>query len=549
MIARLPGWQKKTGFSLFRSFFIFIFCLFSFSAAAFSNGLTVSNVSIVDRDADADTTVIEFDITWNNSWSDSINHDAAWIFFKYSTDSGTTWNHATLKTSGTDPSGFSDGTPSSSAYNAMQILVTSDKKGMFYRPAHQNSGTVNFTDVRAVWNYAADGVSDAQAIAAATSVKVFAYEMVYVPGGGFYFGDLFNGTAVNPYNVEFGGAGGTRPGAILDDMAIQFSTATTDWYYNTDAGANDRALGASFVVGDQFPKGFVATYVMKYEVTEQQWVDFFNTLTSAQKTTRDMTAAGPKGKNTDGVSNRNTIAWTTGNATTTRGDRAMCWLNWMHLAAFLDWSALRPMTEIEFEKFARGPDYPTGASYKAWESTSITACAAAGISGTQDGTETCGTANANSTWSNITFSTGTAGTDNQSGPTRAGMYATASTPTRLLSGGSYYGIMDLIGNCSEMVVSIGTANGDGLGFTGTNGDGVLTSTSSYEGNATNSGWPGLDATNNRGITGATGVGERGCSWADTTTIQCSVGARTDSTSHPATAANDIGGRGVRRENS
>lgn len=548
MIARLPSWQKKIGSFLFRSFFIFSFFAFAFSFSAFANNMTVSNVSIVDRDADADTTVIEFDISWNNSWSDSVNHDAAWIFFKYSTDSGTTWNHATLKTSGLNPSGFADGAPSSSAYNAMEILVTADKKGMFYRPAHQDSGTVNFTDVQAVWDYGADGVTDSQAIAAATSVKVFAYEMVYVPSGGFYFGDLFNGTAVSPYNIEYGN--NTRPGAIIDDQALEFGSAGTLWYYNTDAGANDRATGNTFTVGDHFPKGFLATYVMKHEISEQQWVDFFNTLTSAQKTTRDMTAASPKGKNADTVSNRNTIAWTSGDATTTRPNRAMCWLNWMHLAAFLDWSALRPMTEIEFEKFARGPNYPAAAAYKAWESTSITACAAGGHSGTQDGTETCSTANANATWNNITFTGGTAGTDDQSGPTRVGMYADSTTTTALLSGASYYGILDLIGNCSEMVVSIGSSAGQGLSFSGSNGDGILTSTTSYEGNATNPGWPGTDTTSeDRGITLATGAGERGCSWSDTVTASCSVGARVDSTSHPATAANDIGGRGVRRENS
>ena len=43
------------------------------------------------------------------------------------------------------------------------------------------------------------------------------------------------------------------------------------------------------------------------------------------------------------------------------------WLSWADVAAYLDWSGLRPMTELEFEKACRGPNAPVAGEY-AWGS-------------------------------------------------------------------------------------------------------------------------------------------------------------------------------------
>ena len=97
------------------------------------------------------------------------------------------------------------------------------------------------------------------------------------------------------------------------------------------------------------------------------------------------------------------------------------------------------------------------------------------------------------------------------GPLRAGFWATSSTTTRASSGAGYYGNMELSGNVQERTVTVG--NSAGLAFSGTHGDGVLSSVTSYEGNATNIDWPGIDATSqDRGVTAATGIGSRGCDW-------------------------------------
>ncbi len=570
MIARLPGWQRTNrlvlgnhfdAFSFLRVAFLFFIFLGLFSYSAFANNLSITNTETADLDTTNDTIDVEFDISWANSWKDNENYDAVWVFLKYCTSSctsnGATWSHATLKTSGTNPADISRGSGT-----LLDVIVSADKKGAFIQRTGNGTGTVTTTNMQLKWDYGSDGVSDATAYASTTKVRVFGIEMVYVPEGPFYLGDIADGTANGTaYNIEFGGAATSLPGLVSSGGDLQFNTTAGTFYYN-NAGApnaNDSADGAIFTLPATYPLGYSAFYAMKYEITEGQWVAFFNTLTANGQTNRDITVASAK--NSDGVTTRNTIAFTSGtDATTTRADRAMTWLGWPDLAAYLDWAALSPMTEPQYEKAAKGPVYPSAAAQYAWGSTTISGCVAAGHSGTNDGTETCtagacaGTGTCYVTYNNITFSNGLAGTDNQTGATRAGLYATGSTTTRAQTGASYWGIMDLTGNVTEMVVGMGcigasAGNFTSRQFTGSNGDGNLVNISSatYDGNATNQDWPGLSTTVTQGITGttaATGMGKRGGSWATTTVALLAVPNRTGSCTAVA-RANTSGGRGVR----
>ncbi len=528
---KLEQIKKNCSFtSLFKSLIFLAFWFFLQPVAVSANNISISNQALVGQDSSATTIKVQFDISWSNSWRDSTNYDAAWVFFKYSTDSGSTWNHATLKTSGTNPTNFSAGSGTK-----IDIVVPTDKKGCFIQRSSLGSGALSTTSVQVVWDYGQDGVSDSAASNSSAQVKVIAIEMVYVSQGGFYLGDTTAGTN-GEFQWESSVAGTVENEADLLSFEAAVGTANA-WYYTSDTGGtDDAASGAIFTVSSSFPKGYAAFYCMKYEITEGQWVDFFNTLTTAQKTNRDITDA--TGKNSDAVVNRNTIAWTTGDATTSKTDRACSYLSWMDIAAYADWAGLRPMSELEFEKAGRGPLYPVAGEY-AWGSTSITA--AVTISGTEAGTETITTANANAAYNNTTFlGTGDGGT----GPLRAGIFATSSTTTRVTSGASYYGIMELSGNVWERAVSIGTTTG--RGFSGTHGDGILTATSSYEGNATNLDWPGVDTTSAaRGITGAAGSGLRGGGWATTTAGRLAVSNRWKAGTTDTTRGTDYGGRCVR----
>ena len=102
--------------------------------------------------------------------------------------------------------------------------------------------------------------------------------------------------------------------------------------------------------------------------------------------------------------------------------------------------------------------------------------------------------------------------------------------------------MELSGNLSEHVVSIGNASG--RAFLGNHGEGTLTTLTSYEGNANVTGWVGVDATTERGVTGAAGSGFRGGSWQDSEG-RLHVSDRANATLTASDSQSTFGGRGVR----
>ena len=212
--------------------------------------------------------------------------------------------------------------------------------------------------------------------------------------------------------------------------------------------------------------------------------------------------------------------------------------------AYLDWAALRPMTELEFEKAARGPLSPVAGEY-AWGSTSITAAVTISMS-PELGLETITTAGANCCYNVTTFSRGDdflgAGTTYTQGPLRVGIFAT-STSTRATSGAGYYGAMELSGNLEERTVTIGNATG--RAFTGLHGDGVLVSLAGYEGNADVTNWPGTDATPARGVTGGTGGGRKAGSWTNSSCGVCEISDRTVAAQDISSRNSAFGARGVR----
>jgi hypothetical protein len=476
------------------SFFVFFvvmgaICIFP-TRPALANNLAVSNAQLVSHNSANGTVNVRFDLGWDNSWRNRLNRDAVWVFVKYSTDSGVTWKHAHLKTAGVNPAGVSVGTGT-----ALTLTVPSDKLGAFAERSGDGIGRAAAAGVELVWDFAADGLQASDT----ARVKVFGIEMVYVPEGSFYAGDHATASAALKQ-----GSADTDSWLIQSNSAVNVSGATADGFYYQSAGnGGEDSNGSSFTISAAFPKGFGAFYVMKHEVTEGLWAGFFNTLTAAQKSNRDLTAAD--GKSSDSAVNRNTIDWTSGAALSTREDRACGFLSWMDGCAFADWAALRPLTELEFEKMARGKEVEAVSGEFVWGNLTITA--AASISGAEDGSENIDTDSANAHYSAQSL----AGGDGSQGPLRSGIFATQES-TKTQAGAGFYGAMELAGNLSERLVTIG--NAAGRAFLGSHGDGSLTTRANYEGNATNLDWPGLDTDATRGVTGAEGSGFRGGSWAD-----------------------------------
>jgi filamentous hemagglutinin family protein len=109
--------KNRLFFSLGLSFRL-VFCVTQ--NLVYANNLSINNVSMEDRDATNNTVVVEFDISWFNSWRNTVNHDAVWIVLKITSGSSIPI-HGLLETAGTDPSGTSPGSNAD-----IEIYIPSD---------------------------------------------------------------------------------------------------------------------------------------------------------------------------------------------------------------------------------------------------------------------------------------------------------------------------------------------------------------------------------------------------------------------------------------
>ena len=477
--------MKKRTITLFTAL-----ALLLFAGSVAANNINVSNIRVTGQNTTAgennpaNYTLVQFDLSWENSWRTSSapnNWDAALVFVKYRVGSGD-WQHAWLNNTG-----HSSGTGTSATIDAGLLTpgtafhaTTNPALGVFIYRSADGTGNFSITGAQLRWNYGANGVADN----ATVDVKVFAIEMVYVPAGNFYVGS--GGTETSAFYMY---PTTTNPYQITGEGAITVGTTDGNLYYPSSTYGGDQ----SGPIPANFPKGYAAFYCQKYEISQQQYVDFLNTLTSAQASTRYPNA----------TTNRHAITVSGGVYSTTNPYVACNFLSWMDGAAYSDWAGLRPMTELEFEKACRGLETPVANEY-AWGTATV-----AGNAYTLENDNATNEGIA----SNYSTSTGNASYDitdgSIDGPLRVGIFAAhADNSGRITAGASYYGIMELSGNLWERAVTVGNATG--RDFTGLHGNGAL-STNGY---ANETAWPGLTSGE---VTGATGSGFRGGHWSSSAT--------------------------------
>lgn len=441
--------MKKISFLLFLAFF------WQFSHA---NNVSITNVTINGSD-------IGFNLGWDNSWKDAVNYDAVWVFIKYRQPNGD-WLHATLNSSGHN-------FPAAASFE-----LPSDYKGLFVFRTNTGAGTNTFTACTIRWNNLADGVANTANI----QVKVSGIEMVKIPSGNYYLGDggafgrFIQQTSTKavqitdqPTIVKTGGFG--------DDLQIRQNGILVDGDDGIDVN------GITTINNPGYPTGYQRFYIMKYEISQGQYTDFLNTITSTQAASR-----------TQGANANYPIIGFHPNYAANEPERAMAYLNWSDGCAYADWAGLRPMSELEYEKASRGGLFPVPGEF-AWGSVSIHNTAYNFVNPGQANESISnpgqGTGNAlyNATYINIGM------------PARSGIFASSAiNPNREETGASYYGVMELSGNAFERCVTLGSVTG--RNFNGSHGDGAL----SIDGFSNNSGWPGYS---NGTISTSTGAGLRG----------------------------------------
>jgi formylglycine-generating enzyme required for sulfatase activity len=493
--------------------------------ALFINTITANNLNITNVSVPSSTT-IQFDIDWENSWNISgINYDAVWVFVKAQVCGGsaTPYSHADLSSTGHSVTG-----------GVLQIDVVSDNKGVFIR--RSSLGTGNIATATVTLTFATSYV------VANTNFEVVGIEMVYVPAGSFTVGD---GSTINAsHSTASFGSNNSTPRPITSEAAM-----AQDYLRNDKAG--DGYITAHAAIIASFPKGYNAFYCMKYEISQQQYVTFLNLIDFNQQASRTAvspsSAAGTLAMTTTGNENRNYIKIVTpGNATSAAvygndfnnndvydeagdGQNIACnYLSWDDLKAYLDWAALRPMTELEFEKACRGVNASL-LNELAWGSTSINQAISSSLINSGEAGEV-----STSTADGLCAYLG--GASATLGPLRTGFAATSITG-RTGAGASYWGILDLSGNVWEQTFQCGYYNGSVRTsvpiFTGVLGDGEIDAT----GNA--------DATNWGGGVAMSIV--RGGNWEYTAQrAQVSDRYYVNSTTQNSARTCRTGGRGVRQ---
>ncbi|MFZ4061552.1 MAG: SUMF1/EgtB/PvdO family nonheme iron enzyme [Bacteroidia bacterium] len=580
-----------------------LFCILAIVAAghgsvllanniAASNAVTTGQNTTAGTNAAANYTLVEFDLSWGNSWRASTgpsNWDAAWVFVKFmvgvsnpvftgASSSGTTVTVSSTanlrvgmpvyKTAGTGTfaantviSSISSATtfvvsvaPSPALSNATiscqriwehasldatagnhtapatsAISVPSDSTGAFIYRSANGTGTFSLSDVQLRWVYGTNGVRDD----AVLQVKVFAIETVWVPQGSFVVGS--GGSATSEFYTHTTNV----PFQISSENQITVGTSSGNLYYPNSSFGGDQAGP----IPAAFPKGYAGFYCMKYEISQGDYRDFLNTLTYTQQTSRAVNVTGIAG--TEALSNtcRNGIdIQTPGVAASFTPAVYACNLDGdanYNEAVDGEWIACTFLSWMD------------GCAYVDWaglrpmtELEYEKACRGdqAAVSGEYawgSASITGATGISNDGANNETFSNAGANcaynySGGVPGPLRVGAFAGGAT-TRAQAGATYYGIMEMSGNLWDRVVTIGKSTG--RNFTGLNGNGQL----SPNGHANQSLWPQISGSE---VTGADGSGFRGGDWSNVASY-ARVSDRNSAANTTTIRSGGYGFRGVR----
>lgn len=430
--------------------------------------LLANNVAIENLNTKT-STHFEFEVSWENSWRNDTgnlkNYDALWIFAKYQED-GEDWKH--LKIS-----------PVSSKHQVqnsdLELQAESDSAGFFIYPKLNGIFPFQRTELK---------IEQAKNIdLEKVNLKVFAIEMAYIPQGGYFLGDSLS-------NFSFKNA---------SDLSALWIDSEDPIYKGNAANQLCDTCSYTESIPANFPKGTEAFYCMKYEISQAQYAAFLNTLNFTQQQNRigkdlnfleigNTIVPTPKRyrnglvleAKTEGKHAKFACDLNTNNAVNSADDGGNISCNFLNeedLKAYLDWAALRPMTELEYEKICRGPANYNPKEY-AWGNTLVSNANNLIQAGTAE-EYSSDTIENNHGFANHLYPI-QSGAYYIEGPIRCGFAANAQSD-RKSAGAAFYGVMEMSGNLWEQCVR---AFGEGLSFEAKCGDGELDA----NGNSNVQGW-------------------------------------------------------------
>lgn len=403
-----------------------------------ANNLKIENITF-----DQAGGTLSFDISWENSWNMSADyHDAVWVFAKYKASNSNQWK----------PIVFDDGNGNLASISGTDLEFRTKEVGFIVKSAviMSNQNDISATTVT-ISGLSIEGINP--------SVMVFGTEMVYVPQGDYYVGDGSNS------NESF-----STP---TDFAPVLIEQNTSEIFFRSGSSGN------TIDFGTVYPNGYEDFYSMKYEITQGQMVDFFNSLNQDQQfrlttfnfvnsfkyplalsnTVVDRMGIAFIENNTD-----STVASVFGMDLNNNGifneadDGATLACNFIsteYISMYLKWAGLRPMSEMEYEKACRGSEQPVR--------NELAIGSAFFQSLNPDMITNPGSSNEINSSGNLNLESG------NSGPMRVGFSAPADA-SRLSSGNSFYGIANLSDNLAEYTISVESLNFNGA----THGDGLFT---------------------------------------------------------------------------
>ena len=396
---------------------------------------------------------VKFTVAWNNSWRNEKNYDAAWIFFKLpASDHQPLYNHVKILPTGHRMlSNLQPGSPKPA------FEVTKDGVGFYVYPSEKYRGNVRWTI-----EIALDPKITRDQLVSRGSMSITAYgiEMVQIPQAAFTIGEADTALARKNYSFFLSDENGKPSGLWKinsESESIPIGREKGKLYYNSQVAQYHGDQKG--IVPPEFPKGYKAFYIMKYETTQGQYCNFLNGISE------EGTKARSNFNEKDYYKFRGSIKLENGKYIAGSPNRPCNFFSWDDACAFADWAGLRPMTELEFEKACRGPLTPIPHEFP-WNTNN------------KDRLQRIVSLN-----DDLILK----------GELKEG---DLNENNRDQFGASYYWVMDLAGSLWERCVTIGDATG--RAFKGTHGDGKITA----NGFASNDDWP-------RGSTETSGFGFKG----------------------------------------